>query len=72
MSAPLTTIRLHSGITLLEAHQVAADAGMHLITDGFDVKVSPIVPPGWRKVPITIKITAPDRGTLPCGERSAA
>ncbi len=66
-------IRLHSGLSLLEAHQVAADAGMHLIDNGLgDVKVSPIIPPGWRAIPLRIKITAPDRGRIELGERVAA
>lgn len=37
---------------------------MHLISDGYEVKVSPIVPPGWRKIPLRVKITAPDRGQI--------
>lgn len=52
-------IRLHSGLTLLEASQVAQRAHMHLITDTIDVVVSPIIPPGWRKVPIHVKPTEP-------------
>jgi len=56
-------IRLHSGLSLLEAHQAALAAGMHLIDNGMgDVRVSPIIPPGWRAIPIKVKITAPDRG----------
>lgn len=52
----------HSGLSLLEARQIANDAGMHLITNGEDVLVSPIVPPGWWIVPIRIKVTAPRIG----------
>ena len=64
MTTAPTPIRLHSGLTLLEAHQAARQAGMHLITDGFDVKVSPIIPPGWRAIPLRVKVAAPDRGVV--------
>lgn len=52
------------GITLIEAQRAARAANMHLIHDGKRVKVSPIIPPGWRKVITKVKITAPDRGTV--------
>ena len=48
-------IRLLDCMTLAQAWQVANDAGMHLIHDGREVKVSPTIPPGWRKVLIRIK-----------------
>lgn len=65
-------IVLHSGITLLEAYRAARAANMFLIGNGFDVKVSPIVPPGWREIPIRVKVTAPDSGRVCTGERVAA
>jgi len=65
-------IHLTPGLTLLEAYQVAQAAGMHLISDGYDVKVSPIIPPGWRAIPLRVKITAPDRGHVCTDERAAA
>lgn len=66
-------ILLHSGLTLLEAHQVAKAAGMHLIDNGLgDVKVSPIVPPGWRKIPIRVKVTSPTSGRVCTDAREAA
>lgn len=65
-------IPLHSGLSLFEARQIANDAGMHLITNGDDVLVSPIVPPGWWIVPLKIKITAPDRGRVVIADRVAA
>lgn len=65
-------ILLHSGLTLLEAHQVAQQAGMHLITDGHDVKVSPIVPPGWREVPLRVKVTGSTSGRVCTDAREAA
>lgn len=69
----MADIHLTPGITLLEAYRVACDAGMHLIGDGFEVKVSPIIPPGWRVIPIKVKITAPDRGRIePGADRAAA
>lgn len=60
----MAEIILTPGLTLLEAYQVAQDAGMHLISDGYEVKVSPIIPPGWRAIPLRVKITAPDRGQI--------
>lgn len=68
----MADIRLHSGITLLEAWRAANDAGMHLISNGVDVKVSPIIPPGWRAIPLRVKVTAPDRGIVQIAERQAA
>lgn len=54
----------HSGLTLLEAHVLAQANGMHLIEIGGEVKISPIIPPGAREIPIKVKITAPDRGRV--------
>lgn len=68
----MAEIILTPGLTLLEAYQVAQDAGMHLISDGREVKVSPIIPPGWRVVPVRVKITAPDRGQIDCRMAVAA
>lgn len=65
-------IRLHSGLTLFEAYRVAQEANMHLIGNGFDVKVSPIIPPGWHEIPLRIKITAPTRGNVCTDAREAA
>ena len=63
----------HSGLTLLDALRTARDAGMHLIDNGLgDVRVSPIIPPGWRAIPIKVKVTAPDRGLVTIAERVAA
>jgi hypothetical protein len=59
-------------ITLLEAHHIAKAASMYLIGNGYDVKISPIIPPGWREIPMVVKITAPDRGNVCTGERVAA
>lgn len=41
--------------TLLEVVRAAQAAGMHLIHNGRDIKVSPIIPPGWREVIVKIK-----------------
>lgn len=68
----MAEIILTPGLTLLEAYQVAQDAGMHLISDGYEVKVSPIVPPGWREIPLRVKITSPNRGNVCTAERVAA
>lgn len=57
-------ILLTPGLTLLEAYQIAQDANMHLISEGHEVKVSPIIPPGWREIPLRVRITAPDRDQI--------
>jgi hypothetical protein len=63
----------HSGLTLLEAHQAAHAAGMHLIDNGLgDVRVSPIIPPGWRAIPIRVKVTSPTNGYVCTAEQVAA
>lgn len=54
------SIHLGPGLTLLEAWQLAQDNNMHLISDGHRVVVSPIIPPGWREIPIRIKDATPD------------
>ena len=69
---PAAQIHLTPGLTLLEAYQVAQDAHMHLISDGYEVKVSPIIPPGWREIPLRVKITSPTRGCVCTDERVAA
>jgi hypothetical protein len=63
----------HTGLTLLDAYRVAKQAGMYLIDNGSgDVKVSPIIPPGWREIPLRVKVTAPDSGCVCTDERAAA
>lgn len=53
--------------TVLDAAHQAADAGLHLICNGRESRISPIVPPGWFRLAVKIKPTsAPDRGSLPC------
>lgn len=54
----------HSGLSLLEAHALAQSHGMHLIEINGDVRISPIIPPGGRAIPIKVKITAPTRGRV--------
>jgi hypothetical protein len=63
----MENLLLHSGLSLLEAHRVAKDAGMYLVTDGRTVVVSPIILPGWREVPLVLRAprqaaNAPDHG----------
>ncbi len=54
----------HSGLTLLQSLMLAREHGMHLIEIGGEVKISPIIPPGAREIPIKVKIVAPDRGRV--------
>lgn len=57
---PAAQIHLAPGITLLDAFRVAQAAHMHLIADDRGaVRVSPIVLPGWRKIPLRVKVTSP-------------
>lgn len=51
----MTTLLLHSSISLLEAHRVAKAAGMYLVTDGRTIVVSPLILPGWREVPMVLR-----------------
>lgn len=68
----MAQIYLTPGLRLLDAYRVAREAGMHLISDGREVKVSPIIPPGWRAIPLRVKVTGPDTGRLELTERVAA
>ena len=63
----------HSGLTLLEAYRAAKAAGMYLVADDRgEVRISPLILPGWREVPLKVKITAPDSGRVCTHERAAA
>ena len=68
----MAEIHLTPGLTLLEAFQVAQDAGMYLVSDGREVRVSPIILPGWYQVPLRIKVTAPERGRIDLSQQVAA
>lgn len=57
---------------LVEAYRVAKAADMYLIGNGFDIKVSPIIPPGWREIPLRVKTAAPDRGCVCTDQQIAA
>lgn len=54
MSAAVFELPDHSA-TLLEVLRTAQARGMHLIHNGRQIVVSPIVPPGWREVVIKVK-----------------
>ena len=62
----------HSGITLLDAYRLAKGASMYLIGNGYDVRISPIIPPGWREIPLRVKVAAADRGHVCTDTRVAA
>ena len=69
----MAEIHLTPGITLLEAFQVAQAAHMHLVADDRgEVRVSPIILPGWRAIPLRVKVTSPTRGNVCTDERVAA
>jgi hypothetical protein len=69
----MAQIHLTPGLTLLDAYRAANDAGMHLIVDDRGaVRVSPIVLPGWREIPLRIKNAAPDSGPILCAAQEAA
>lgn len=70
---PGAQIHLTPGISLLEAFQVARTANMHLIADDRgEVRVSPIILPGWRAIPLRVKVTSPTNGYVCTGEQVAA
>lgn len=54
----------YSGLTLLEAHALAKSAGMHLIEINGDVRISPVIPPGGRAIPLRVKISSPTQGRV--------
>lgn len=53
------------GATFREVAEAARAHGLHLIHNGRRIVVSPVIPPGWREVAITIKAprTPPE---VPC------
>ena len=68
----MATLHPHDSLSLLDAYRTAHAAGMHLIDNGLgNVRISPIIPPGWRAIPLRVKITAPDSGRV-CTDRAAA
>jgi len=54
----------HPGLTLLEAHALAKSAGMHLIEINGDVRISPVIPPGGRVIPLRVNISSPTQGRV--------
>ena len=50
-----TILAFTDDTTVDELAQVAKASGMHLISNGFKVVVSPIVPPGFFKIAVKIK-----------------
>lgn len=63
----IAALILNPDALLDECAQAARARGMHLISDGFRVVVSPIVPPGFFK--IAVKVKTPSRAVLesqPC------
>lgn len=44
-----------SDTDVMEAARLAAAAHLHLITDGRRTVLSPVVPPGWHKLAVTVK-----------------
>lgn len=48
--------------TLDDCAKAAKAAGMHLISNGRKVVVSPVIPPGYWK--IAVKVKSPDHATL--------
>lgn len=60
-------IRVTDETTVDELAQVAKAAGMHLISNGFKVVVSPIVPPGFFKIAVKVKnATHATMEAMPC------
>ncbi len=58
---------LSEDTSVFDAGQRAAVAGLYLICNGRESKISPFVPPGWFRVAVKIKpATSSYRGSLPC------
>ena len=57
----------HSGLSLLDAFALAQAHGMHLIEINGDVRISPIIPPGARAIPLKVKVTSPTTGRVVIG-----
>lgn len=57
-------------ITVLDAAHQAASAGLKLICNGRESRISPDVPPGWFRLAVKIKpapsAPATHTGSLPC------
>lgn len=70
--SPSADIILHSGMSLLEAQRVARSANMYLIGNGYDIRVSPIIPPGWYEIPIKVMVASPTSGRVCTGQQVAA
>ena len=50
-----TILAFNDDTTVDELAQVAKSAGMHLISNGHKVVVSPVVPPGFIKIAVKVK-----------------
>lgn len=57
---------LPDDITVLDAANQAADAGLHLICNGRESRISPNVPPGWFRIAVKIKPTTSTPEGIPC------
>lgn len=51
-------VQFPSDTELLEASRQAAASHLHLITDGVNTKLSPIIPPGWYRLGVRVKDAA--------------
>ena len=61
----------HSGLTLLEAQTLAHAHGMHLVEIDGEIRISPIIPPGAREIPIKVKIASPTTGRVVVAQEAA-
>ncbi len=53
--------------SVMDAGQLAANAGLYLICNGRESRISPIVPPGWFRLAVKVKpVATPVPGELPC------
>lgn len=57
-------ITLHPDMPVIDAVQLAANAGAHLICNGREWRISPNVPPGWFRIAVKIKPTTSTPGEM--------
>ena len=57
---------LRPDMSVIDAGQIAAKAGAHLICNGRESRISSNVPHGWFRIAVKIKPTTSTPGGMPC------
>lgn len=61
----VAAVIIPSDTEVVEAARLAAAAHLHLITDGRRTCLSPIVPPGWFRLAVHLRPSAPEATPWP-------